>query len=238
MFLHEGLVVRKPSIFLIVALITFTVGLIVAGIWIGRRVPTLESGATPAAPCYLRPSQIRDQLRIGDDGYFPEQVFHEDKDRDRAIRTWYARYLAQMEEPSFVNRAVSQRTAYRFLWLRSFRSTVVVRLWTHGERKMLTVKELSTQVPGRASELILNQTRPLQVAEWANFTKLLNQTCLWDLPTMAADPIAMDGEWWVLEGTSDDHYHVTTRQVPSTAYRELCLYMLKLSAISFDASTN
>lgn len=45
-------------------------------------------------------------------------------------------------------------------------------------------------------------------------------------------PIANDGEWYVLEGISDSHYHVITRQVPGDTYRKLCLYMLKLSRIS------
>jgi hypothetical protein len=44
----------------------------------------------------------------------------------------------------------------------------------------------------------------------------------------------MDGEWWVLEEMSDNNYQVTTRQTPDDAYREVCLYMLRLSGISFE----
>ena len=225
---------RKLSIFLTAGLITFFVGVLVAAIWISRKVPTLEKGTALNTQCNPGTQQRLDRLKIGEDGYFPEQVLYNDMQLDRATRTWYARYLSQLQEPSLVKQSQNTATIYRFLWVRSFRSTIVVRLWTDGERKMLTVKELTKQTPDHPSELAVNQTRILRDDEWVNFTNLFSQMCLWNLPNTSGAPIAMDGEWWILEEMSDNHYHVTTRQTPDDAYREVCLYMLRLSGISFE----
>jgi hypothetical protein len=229
--------VRKVTISLAVAVITFIGGLIAASVWIGRKVPELELPTSQSPPCNQRPDRrITDQVIIGDDGYFPEHAFYEDNEHDQLTRNRYARHLAQLGESSFLAAPRTQHVAYRFLWLRSFHSTIIVRVWMDGDRRMLTVKELSAQVANRESKVILNQTRSINEDEWINFSSLLNKTCLWDRPGTETGPIANDGEWWVLEGTSENHYHVITRQVPDDAYRELCLYMLKLSGISVELS--
>lgn len=43
--------------------------------------------------------------------------------------------------------------------------------------------------------------------------------------------------WWLVEGVQEGYYHVAHRQSPdSGAYREVCLYMLKLSGLPLDES--
>jgi len=51
----------------------------------------------------------------------------------------------------------------------------------------------------------------------------------------------MDGAEWILEGTQKDNYHVVVRHSPndddyrkSGKYRDLCLYILKLSDLHLD----
>jgi len=176
-------------------------------------------------------------LKAVEGGYFPARAFYQDEKRDRFVSNWYTRYPGQMNEPSILIPDNDQNPSYRFLWLRSFHSTVVVRLWSDGVRQMLSVKELSRKSETQTGQLLVDQTRALKKEEWTGFVKLVEESCFWAVPTSTNDPTAMDGAWWVIEGAEKGYYHVATRQSPgSGAYRELCLYMLNHSALPLEES--
>lgn len=231
---------RKLSFSVLVALVTFAIGLVVAAIWLTQKVPELKSEVSPSTQCYPLVTQKIESLKSVDGDYFPKRAFYQDQQRNDSIANWYGRYLAQMKEPSlFVSQSSSKHAAYRFLWVRSFHPKVAIFVWTDGERKTLSVKQLSLEEKNKAGQLTVNETRSLTEDEWAGFSSLVNETCFWKLSTVEGDAIAMDGAWWVLEGSTDGYYHVVTRQSPvDSSYRELCLYMLKLSGLKPDASKN
>lgn len=229
-------IVGRISLRLVVAVLTFTVGVTFAAVWMTRHVPKLEDPIGTRTPCFPGLGQKTETLKAAEGGYFPEKTFYQDEDRNRFINNWYTRYLIQMTEPSLLISAKEDVT-YRFLWLRSFHSTVVVRLWSEGERQMVSVKELSRKTETQSSQLLVDQTRSLKKEEWAAFMKLIDEACFWEVPVTSDGPIAMDGAWWVLEGADRGFYHVAIRQTPdSGSYRELCIYMLKLSGLPLDAS--
>ena len=231
---------QRISIRLLVAFVTFCVGVVIAAVWVARQVPQLDmpslsesSQPELASRCFPGRSQNIDVLRRAKGGYFPEGAFSQYGDLGNHVLGWYTDTLKQLNEPTLLN---SERTAYRFLWLRSFHSTIAVRLWLDGERKMLSVKELGRD-NAHDSTLAVNQTRSLTPEEWATFTRLLNASCFWEMSSSSNGPIANDGAWWIFEGVQEGQYHVTHRQSPdSGSYRELCLYMLKLSGLPLDES--
>lgn len=227
----------QASLRLLVVLITFTLGVVVAAIWMTWNVPKLESPTVPTTRCFPGLGQRIETLKPVEGGYFPERAFYQDEKRDRFVSNWYTRYLGQMNEPSLLVSRSDQNASYRFLWLRSFHPTVVVRLWSNGEKRMLSVKEISLKNQTQSNQLLVDQTRTLKDEEWITFVKLVEESCFWTVPTTTNGPIAMDGAWWVLEGVQQGYYHVATRQSPdSGSYRELGLYMLKLSGLPLDQS--
>lgn len=230
-------IMKKLPISIVVALITFSIGVIAAAVWMTRQSPELISGATPSDPCHPLFSQKRDAFKMGEEGYFPKRAFYEDEHTDQLVRSWYARNLAQMKESSLLGSLPNQHNAvYRFTWLRSFHSKIVVRVWTNGRVRNLSVKELSSESQNQNAQITVDQSRGLTEDEWTAFARLLDEACPWTLPPTKGNALAMDGAWWVFEASSNENYHVVARQSPERSYRELCLYMVKLSGLPVDAS--
>jgi len=215
----------KLSLGLGVAVLTFVTGVAIAAIWMTRETPHLEQLTVSRLRCFPGLGQKFGSLKPADNGYFPENASSHDELMTRFFNA-YAQDLGKLNEPSFLN-AHKNETSYRFLWVRSFHPTVVVRVSKEGEIQTLSVKELS-----RHDQLLVDHDRSLTKQEWDELMKLVDESCFWEFPTSTSDPLANDGAFWVLEGVNEKHYHVTTRQSPdSGSYRELCLYMLKLSGL-------
>lgn len=228
---------KKVSVAIVAGLITFSIGVVVAVLWMTRSTPELTNAEAPSAQCFPLFTQKVDSLKISEEGYFPQAAFYADRQRDQLVRSWYARYLAQMKEPSLLDSDTSENNGiYRFTWLRSFHSKVVVRVWTDVDGGMLTVKELTPEHENLAGHLSVDQTRRLTTDELAEFVRLFNKLCFWTLPSTPGDAIATDGAWWVFEVNSAGYYQVIARQAPEPTYRDLCLYMLKVSGLPLDAS--
>jgi hypothetical protein len=84
----------------------------------------------------------------------------------------------------------------------------------------------------KPGKLILIQSREVTEGEWDKFTDLLEQSCYWKMPTEEGNPGGKDGAQWVLEGIKEGRSHVVDRWTPEGgSYRELCLYLLKLSGL-------
>jgi len=228
---------RKLSISLVVGFITFSVGVIAATVWLTRKTPELRLAVEPGVHCPPFATQKIDSLNIAKGEYFPKGVFYADQEMDNLVRNWYAKYLVEMKEPSLLSLQPSDGgSVYRFTWLRSFHSKVVVRVWANGGVGMLSVKELPREQDDRNSQLCVEQTKTLTADEWMAFHRLLDQACIWTLPSSQGNAIATDGAWWMFEANSAGYYQVIARQSPEASYRDLCLYMLKLSALPVDSA--
>jgi hypothetical protein len=228
---------KKLSVAIVAGLVTFSIGVVVAVLWMTQNTPEMTNAEEPSNQCFPLSTQRVEALKLGEEGYFPQAAFYGDHKRDLLVRSWYARYLAQMKEPSLLDSHTSDNNGiYRFTWLRSFHSKVVVRVWTDAGGGMLTVKELTAEKENRVGYVSVDQTRRLTTDEWAEFVRLSNKLCLWRLSSTLGDAIATDGAWWVFEAHSAGYYQVIARQAPETPYRDLCLYMLKLSGLPLDTS--
>lgn len=233
---------KKFSISIVAGLLTFGIGVAVAVVWMTRNTPKLGHPPAPSGQCVPLATQEYRFLTIGEDGYFPRGLLSRQPQLDKSMRSAFAKYLGQVNEPALMNSHASDNNSasdtnevYRFTWLRSFHPKVVIRVWSDNGARMLTVKELVTENENRRAGMTVNHTRHLKQDEWAEFARLFDQACVWTLPS-APEVIANDGAWWVFEAASPGHYQIVNRQVPESSYRELCLYLLKLSGLPLDES--
>jgi hypothetical protein len=224
-----------------IALLAFVSGTTAVRLFLPTDVPStiapaVEGLGAPAAPaasaCY--PGRAVEIQVMGHLLYFPPGVFSTNESHDQFRADWYSKHLEAMKEESFYFSGNSEMEGYRFLWLRSFHHPVAVRIWNSGGEQFITVKEMNGAGGYGPGKLILNQTRKLAKAEWDEFTRLLERTCYWELPT-EDERLGRDGARWILEGVRGGRYHIVDRWGPeSGSYREACLYALKLSGLRAD----
>lgn len=225
-----------------IALLTFIFGVTAAILFITHDVPTVtppafEGLGAPAAPaasaCY--PGHAVKTQVMGKLSYFPPGVFSTNEWHDQFRAAWYSKHLEAMKEASFYFPDNSEEESYRFLWLRSFHHPVAVRIWNSGGEQFIAVKEMNGAGGYEPGNLTLNQARKLAGAEWGEFTRLLEQTCYWELPT-EGESLGADGARWILEGVKGGRYHIVDRWSPENGiYREACLYALRLSGLRVDS---
>jgi hypothetical protein len=143
--------------------------------------------------------------------------------------------LYVMQEPPIGKLAGFER-AFRFLWLRSFHKPILVQVEKAGRRQLLTVKMLDRPwglgVDGvHIGKLTHSVRRALTDAEWQRLADL-RPDGFWKQASTEPPSGGTDGADWILEGVSWGEHHVVTRWCPESGpFRELCLEMLKLSAV-------
>jgi hypothetical protein len=203
-----------------VAVLTFLVGITAAAIWFGNP-----------------------HKQFADDNYFPAGIFGPHESELNWIRKFYSSSLAAMQEPPLFPLKDKNVETYRFVWLRSFHPPVAVRLWKAGNQSYMSTKQLSNvgvPINGEAifpKTLAVNETQSITNEEWAHFQDLLKKAEFWPMPTIDETPIGLDGSGWLLEGVKQDQYHMVHRQSPEQgAYREVCIYLLRVSRVKIDES--
>lgn len=169
--------------------------------------------------------------------YFPAGIFSGDDSQNDFRTDWYSEHLTAMNEPSLLFPDDSQQESYRFLWLRSFHHPVAVRIWSSGQNQYVSVKELNGAGGYEPGKLINDGVYPVPKERWAECKRLLEEIGYWELPIVEDDLVGVDGAQWILEGMRDGRYHLVNRWTPeSESYRELCLYLLKLSQLKINPS--
>jgi hypothetical protein len=234
---------KRTMFRLSVALLTFVVGVTLATLYLASRVHVVSSAfveplEVPAAPTVTRcfPGRSVWTQFMGRLSYFPQGAFSTKEGLDEFVAQWYSKHLSAMNEKPFYYPDNSEVESYRFLWLRSFHHPIAVRLWSTGGEQFMTLKEMSGAGGYEPGKLLVNHTRKISKDEWDEFTRLLEQTCYWELPTRDGI-LGNDGAQWILEGVRSGRYHVVDRWTPqSGSYREACLYALKLSGFTVSDS--
>ncbi|HEX6185153.1 MAG TPA: hypothetical protein VFZ44_14800 [Pyrinomonadaceae bacterium] len=235
---------KRTMFRLSVALLTFVAGVVAATLHLASQVPHVPTpvfkrvemqSAPEVAHCF--PGRSRWAQTMGHHlSYFPQGAFSTNEWGDKFRADWYSEHLSAMKEKPFYYPDNSEAESYRFLWLRSFHRPVAVRVWSVGCERFVTLKEMSGAGGYEPGQLLVDRTRKLSQDEWDEFTRLLEQTCYWELPT-TDERLGNDGAHWILEGVRAGRYHVVDRWTPEGgSYREACLYALKLSGLSFSVS--
>jgi hypothetical protein len=231
---------RRNLLRLATALLTFCLGVVVTVISSVKRTetsktPTLQVPYTlVTTDCY--PGRSLETPTMSNEAFFPPKVLAQDEPGNQFRNNWYSKHLRAMKEEPLYSPHGEWVESYRFLWLRSFHNPVAVRIWKCGSVRFVSVKELDGAGGYDPGKLKLERKRELTPDEWREFMRYLEDSCYWQLPTQD-DTIGFDGAQWIFEGVKGGRYHVVDRWTPQNgSYRELCLYVLKLSGLKVDAS--
>lgn len=227
---------RRTTLRLTIAALTFAVGVTASVFWIAYRTPVVVTLKAPETDsCFPGLALSKDAILTSPQNYFPPNVFSNNQWQDDFTVKWYSKHLAAMNEPSLLNKS-NAIERYRFLWLRSFHHPVAVRLERLNDQKLLILKQLSGRGGYEPGNLVVNRTRVLTEREWSEFKRLLEQCCYWQMPAQRFDEASgEDGAQWIFEGARDGRYHIVDRWSPrDTDYRKFCLYFLKISGLGID----
>jgi len=223
---------------LLAAVLTFTIGVGASLIWSTYLdAPDLDiPQADEILPVYQRHCfpglAIASELKTNQ--YFPDQSFGNTPLSRYFKNGWYSRNLVAMNEPSMFKRD-ERGERYRFLWLRSFGYPIAIRVEQEGDRRFIVTKESHGAGGYDTRRLLSESRRPLSAGEWFVLEDKLEQACFWRLPSIEEEPTGEDGAQWILEGQLDGRYHVVDRWSPTSgAYREACMYLLRISGIDLS----
>ncbi|MGE9311089.1 hypothetical protein ACLOAU_05565 [Niabella sp. CJ426] len=164
--------------------------------------------------------------------YFPLNLFSDTSRNvslDSFVVKWYSEQLFALREP-VIYLDKSQKEIYRFTWLRTFHNPVAIRIEKHGDQYFLCWK-LSDGAGGyKPGKLTIDQHKKLDKQTWDAFVKKLSEIDFWKLPTNQNDR-GLDGSEWILEGKSENNYHVVNRWTPNknNGYYECCNFLLGLT---------
>ena len=222
---------RRMLLKLAVALVTFTLGVSLTGIYWLYYLPDAEfpdvAKIDARYSCFpglsLRVVKSKSQTE-----YFHTTNLGED--------VWPGRYdlysipLKAMNELPLAS-LEEEDESYRFLWLRSFHRPVMVHIWRTGDRYFTVVKRLNGRGGSAPGTFDLYWARSLSVNDWDAFLMHLERSVYWQMPA-TNNVLAQDGAQWIMEGYRDGRYHVVDRQSPDTGeYRDACMYLLKQSGL-------
>jgi hypothetical protein len=201
---------KRFTLRLTIALLTFIIGVVIASVWIIRHRSSVPS---------VR--QSPECIPIYDPNIAAEQYI--DGDAPKLFAAFKELPLEAL--PSCVHES------YRLVWVPSFHSPVVVRVWHSGNKYFVVSKQLSGRGGYKVGDLKIEQTRPLSEDEWREFMNVVSRASYWELPSTVNEDIPNDGAVWIVEGIKNRKYHWVRRVTPLDQYAVLSKYMIKLSGL-------
>lgn len=169
--------------------------------------------------------------------YFPAGLLGPNEWSDQFRAGWYAKHLLAMHEPSLFVTDDRGDERYRFLWLRSFHHPVAIRVERIGDQRLIITKELDGAGGYAPGKVIVETTRLLSDGESARLEFLLADACFWQMSAEHGLG-GNDGAQWILEGQYAGRYHLVDRWSPqSGSYRKACEYLLQISGLGIDLSS-
>jgi hypothetical protein len=167
------------------------------------------------------------------DEYFPERIFDAGEDRHVEFTlAWYGGELAMRDEPVLSCPRPGQAEAYRFLFLRSFVPSWVVRVERTAAGADLQATESTCGVVPCDTQPTARRLKRLTGADWNRLTAAAAAADFWNLPA-PEKAMGLDGETWVIEGLRPGAYHAVERWEPKDGshYRTLGATLLDLAGL-------
>lgn len=191
---------------------------------VGCHILSPRTGFFPPRAFYFPPNK-----------YFDEEYVKKTNDR---LTKYLTTDLTAMQEPSLYELSNNaQARTYRFLWLRSFHRHIGLRLDIEktGEA-LLIVKALDNrrQNPEDVGKLVENRTIQISREEVKLFLSHLERARFWELVTYDGST-QLDGSLWIIEGVSEDKYHIVMQLTPTNGeFKESALFLLEKSGLKSE----
>jgi hypothetical protein len=181
-------------------------------------------------------------LAIAGTTYFPISKSDKEPGLSASRAEWYSKYLTTMEEPSLIDATNDpQRRVYRLTILPTWGNSIAVRFEETGASYRLSSKRLDRQGgaydPGKLAE---SKDLTLNKEDSKTLAALIADLRYFAMATQ--DRVSgFDGDRWILEGVSDQKYHVIERWCASSEQTKerglepfiaLCRFLITKSGLS------
>ena len=138
--------------------------------------------------------------------------------------------LYSAQEPILYNYYLGSNI-YRFLWIRSFHSKILLSLTKDDSRITLTTikLEFSGSVDGTAI-ILSDEMKQLTINDWEEFERLLENCSFWSMqPYIDDDSYARDGSSWLIEGHLKEKYWFVNRFSPDDNFSRAGEFLINKS---------
>ncbi len=166
--------------------------------------------------------------------YFPAGNFDDSEQLSKNREDWYSRELRNLGEPSLLENSTNKSAqVYRFLWLRSFRHPVAIRLDILPDGMGLLTAKMASGADGHEeTKLVLNDEQQLTKKQVDWFLRVVEKEGFWDLKAFDHSVMGADGAEWIIEGAKEGRYHVVDRWSPEKGpVYSLGMAMLRMSKL-------
>lgn len=156
--------------------------------------------------------------------YFPIEL-------DSVKVPFFSNMLFAMYEPVLYGTGINKES-YRFLWLRTVKNPIAIRLEKKNDTITLYTKATTGTGGVGPGRLRLSDSKVLTAKEWNEFQELLKQCDFWNMPAIDEEK-KISGEQWILEGYKTDDFNLTEKWNPELddPFRIACEYLLNVSGI-------
>lgn len=209
---------KRISIRLLLALLTFFAGISVTAIWM----------------LYQKPVNV--PIPKSEELWAAESVYDSQIPKARK-QFWEKEILKRFKEVPLEKTVDSANETYRMVLLPTFDAPIMVKIWRDGDSYFLMTKK--TDGMGgfgldKFGKLSFEKTRTLTVNEWNDFIKLIDESMFWQMPPYIEEMIVADGALWVIEGQMKNRHQEVRRILPTEEFQASCTYLLRLSGFASD----
>jgi hypothetical protein len=156
--------------------------------------------------------------------YFPIEL-------DSVKVPFFSKMLFAMYEPVLYE-LNTNKESYRFLWLRTTKNPIVVRLEKQNDTVSLYIKVTTGTGGVGPGRLRTSDVKVLSAKEWNEFQELIKLCDFWNMPAIDESKM-ISGEQWIIEGYKTGDYNLTEKWNPELddPFRIACEYLLNLADI-------
>lgn len=202
---------KRITLRLAIAIITFLVGVAAAGLWTMKHYPADKPPLTET-DCIPNYTSVSSSANTDE---------------------WNA-VLDRFHEMPFEDLPDCVDESYRLIWIPTFHAPISARIWRSGAKAFLATKQLDGRGGYGMGQLTFQNIRSLSDDEWNEFMRLLRQTGYWDLQSHDDSLPPEDGAAWIIEGIRNGRHHLVNRRAPSSEFHEACVYLVKLSGLKTE----
>ncbi len=154
-------------------------------------------------------------------------------------KEWYSRHLVAACEPALFDRSqvpvAAKETVIRFLWLRTFDPTVIVRVHLKEDGTAMLVATTLTGLGGYEPGIMASRIeRSLSSGEQRQIRQFLERSKLFEQEAIECDCCGFDGSQWVFEKTDQDGYKYVDRWSPGSGdIHDFGILLLELTGWRF-----
>ncbi len=180
----------------------------------------------------------RDELTISDSKEIAERKIKENyqkqrlEDKKKFKIFWNGKFLKNYKENSLEDTFQNIDETYRFVWVPSFHSPILIRIWKSNNKRFLVAK-IGLGEGFDAIKVSTEKSKNVTEEEWSKFIELFEQTSFWDITTTDEEPM-IDGAFYSFEGNRNNKFHEVHMGVPSEGFRKLGAYLIKLAELKTE----